>query len=83
MMQTVGIHLKRDATKGIINNEMLDWEFKLDGILHNASQELMFSTVASDMVKATLEGFNGKFSPLLRYHLINLIKWPVVFLCDY
>lgn len=63
-MQTVGIHLQRDAAKGMINNEMLDWEFKLDGILHNASQELIFSTVASDMVKATLEGYNGKFVSL-------------------
>lgn len=59
--QTVNIHCKRDARKGVVNNQILDWSFKMDGILHNASQENMYETCAQDVVSAAIDGYNGKF----------------------
>jgi len=57
--QTVNIHCSRDPKKGIVNNQIIDWSFKLDGIMHNASQETVFSTTTTDVVTAALEGYNG------------------------
>jgi len=57
--KSVNIHCSRDPRKGHINNQVSDWSFKLDGILHNASQEILFSTTAADVVTAALDGYNG------------------------
>ena len=61
-VQSINAHLKRDPKKGVVNNQILDWAFKLDGIFHNATQEHVFSTVASDMVTSALNGYNGKWT---------------------
>ena len=58
--KTVNVHAKKDARRGVVNNQMLDWSFKMDGILHNASQDQMYSEVASDMVAQLLDGYNGE-----------------------
>jgi len=58
-LQTVNIHCSRDPKKGIVNNQLVDWSFKLDGIMHNASQEAVFNTTAVDVVTAALDGYNG------------------------
>lgn len=57
--KSINTHLKRDPKKGVVNNQILDWSFKLDGIFHNATQEHVFSTVASDMVTSALDGYNA------------------------
>ncbi|KAK7113745.1 kinesin-like protein KIF9 isoform X2 [Littorina saxatilis] len=57
--RSVNVHLKRDPKKGVVNNQILDWNFRLDGIFHNATQEHVFSTVASDMVTSVLDGYNA------------------------
>lgn len=57
--KTINIHCPRTARPGEVNNQKLDWSFKLDGILHNASQEHAYNTVASDIVSAGLQGYNG------------------------
>lgn len=57
--KNINVHLKRDPKKGVVNNQILDWSFKLDGIFHNATQEHVFSTVASDMVTSALDGYNA------------------------
>jgi kinesin family protein 6/9 len=59
LFQTVNIHCKRDARKGVVNNQILDWSFKMDGILHNASQDGVYDTCAQDVVSAALDGYNG------------------------
>jgi kinesin family protein 6/9 len=59
-VQSVNVHLKRDPKKGVVNNQILDWSFKLDGIFHNATQEHVFSTVSSDIVTSALDGYNGE-----------------------
>ncbi|KAL8610516.1 Kinesin-like protein kif9 [Nucella lapillus] len=57
--KSVNVHLKRDPKKGVVNNQILDWSFKLDGIFHNATQEHVFSTVASDIVTSVMDGYNA------------------------
>lgn len=42
-----------------MNNQILDWSFKLDGIFNNASQDQVFETVGSDIITAALDGYNG------------------------
>ncbi|KAG8138617.1 hypothetical protein E2320_001432 [Naja naja] len=38
---TIEVHIERDLSKGIVNNKLTDWSFKMDGVLHNASQDSM------------------------------------------
>ncbi|XP_036189640.1 kinesin-like protein KIF9 isoform X3 [Myotis myotis] len=57
--KTIDIHLKKDARRGVVNNQQTDWSFKLDGVLHDASQDLVYETVAKDVVSQALDGYNG------------------------
>ncbi|XP_033101480.1 kinesin-like protein KIF9 [Anneissia japonica] len=57
--KAVVIHAKRDSNQGVVNNQVMDWSFKLDGILHNASQEQVYDTVGNEMVTNLLNGYNG------------------------
>eukprot|EP00736_Rhodelphis_marinus_P013962 Rmarinus@m.10756 len=47
----------KDAT--IVNNNVDDWQFRYDGILHNASQDQVYESVAFDIVDSVLKGYNG------------------------
>ncbi|XP_006820140.1 kinesin-like protein KIF9 [Saccoglossus kowalevskii] len=57
--KTIDIHGRKDTKRGVVNNQLLDWHFKVDGILHNASQDEVYENVASRMVNNLLEGYNG------------------------
>ncbi|XP_052080028.1 kinesin-like protein KIF9 isoform X1 [Mytilus californianus] len=57
--KSVNVHQKKESAKGVVNNQILDWSFRLDGIFHNASQDHVFDTVASDIVTSALDGYNG------------------------
>ncbi|CAK6435953.1 unnamed protein product [Pipistrellus nathusii] len=57
--KTIDIHLKKDTRRGVVNNQQTDWSFKLDGVLHDASQELVYETVAKAVVAQALDGYNG------------------------
>jgi len=52
----------------MVNNQIVDWSFKLDGIMHNASQEAVFTTTATDVVTAALDGYNGTFLHLILFN---------------
>lgn len=43
-----------------MNNQVNDWSFKLDGILHNTSQDDVFSATTADVVTSALDGYNGE-----------------------
>lgn len=60
-VQSIDIYIKKDARKGIVNNRQTDWSFRLDGVLHNTSQELTYETVAEKLVSDALLGYNGDF----------------------
>nr|XP_047909798.1 kinesin-like protein KIF9 isoform X10 [Anser cygnoides] len=57
--KSIDIYIKKDARKGVVNNRQTDWSFRLDGVLHNASQELAYETVAQKLVSDALVGYNG------------------------
>ncbi|XP_007470329.1 PREDICTED: kinesin-like protein KIF9 isoform X2 [Lipotes vexillifer] len=57
--KTIDIHLKKDTGRGVVNNQQTDWSFKLDGVLHDASQDLVYETVAKDVVSQAFNGYNG------------------------
>ncbi|XP_053117082.1 kinesin-like protein KIF9 isoform X2 [Hemicordylus capensis] len=57
--KTIEVYIERDRTKGVVNNKQTDWSYKLDGVLHNAPQDLVYDTVAKDLVSQALNGYNG------------------------
>ncbi|XP_009697529.1 PREDICTED: kinesin-like protein KIF9, partial [Cariama cristata] len=57
--KSIDIYIKKDAKKGVVNNRQTDWSFRLDGVLHNTSQELAYKTVAKKLVSKALIGYNG------------------------
>ncbi|XP_021242030.1 kinesin-like protein KIF9 isoform X2 [Numida meleagris] len=57
--KSIDIYIKKDAKKGVVNNKQTDWSFRLDGVLHNTSQELTYETVAKKLVSEALTGYNG------------------------
>ncbi|KGL79596.1 Kinesin-like KIF9, partial [Tinamus guttatus] len=57
--KSIDIYLKKDAKQGVVNNRQTEWCFRLDGVLHNASQDLAYETVAEKLVSEALNGYNG------------------------
>lgn len=57
--KTVNVHLRKDPKKGVVNNQILDWSFKLDGFLNNVDQDYVYNTVAADIVSGSIDGYNG------------------------
>ncbi|XP_062960358.1 kinesin-like protein KIF9 [Cynocephalus volans] len=53
------IHLTQDTRKGVVTPQHTDWSFKLDGVLHDASQDLAYETVSKEVVSRALNGYNG------------------------
>ncbi|XP_060585541.1 kinesin-like protein KIF9 isoform X2 [Ruditapes philippinarum] len=49
----------KDGRKGVVNNQIQDWSFRLDGIFHNATQDQVFDTVSANIVTSALDGYNG------------------------
>lgn len=60
LLQTVNVHVKREEKHGVVNNQILDWSFKMDGILHNAEQTDVFEKTAKPLVTRCLNGYNGR-----------------------
>ncbi len=46
----------RDPEGGYVNHKVVDWCFKVSGVLHDRTQEDVFACVVSDAVTASLEG---------------------------
>ncbi len=67
--QTVDIHCTRDPRKGAVNNQVVDWSFRVDGVLHNASQETVYNTTSAKLLNAALNGYNGTS------HQLNTLMW--------
>ena len=61
-VQSIGIHIKKSEDGGYINNQQDRWEFKFDGILHNASQEAVYDVSAATIVNGLFEGYNGNIN---------------------
>lgn len=57
--KSINIRCKKDLRRGYINNQILDWKFHLDGVLHNTSQSDVFDECAEEIVTKALTGYNG------------------------
>ncbi|XP_073407266.1 kinesin-like protein KIF9 isoform X1 [Dendrobates tinctorius] len=57
--KAVDIHLRKDDKFGVVNNKRYDWSFKVDGVLHDASQATVYDGVAKSVVTRGLQGYNG------------------------
>ncbi|XP_071590617.1 kinesin-like protein KIF9 [Heliangelus exortis] len=57
--KSIDICLKKDARRGVVNNQRTDWSFQVDGVLHHSSQELTYQTVAERLVSEALSGYSG------------------------
>ena len=57
--KAISIHYPRDDKHGHVNNQTLDWSFRLDGILHQASQDDVYHACVERMVGDALKGYSG------------------------
>uniref|UniRef100_A0A674HRL8 Kinesin motor domain-containing protein n=1 Tax=Taeniopygia guttata TaxID=59729 RepID=A0A674HRL8_TAEGU len=57
--KSIEIYIQKSPRGGAVNNSQTDWSFKLDGLLHNTSQEMVYETVAKGLVSRALQGYNG------------------------
>ncbi|XP_043543904.1 kinesin-like protein KIF9 isoform X2 [Chiloscyllium plagiosum] len=57
--QTIHIHTRLDQRKDVVNNQHSDWSFKVDGILHNVPQDVVYKVVAKNVVSSTINGFSS------------------------
>ncbi|XP_065889212.1 kinesin-like protein KIF9 isoform X2 [Dysidea avara] len=57
--KAVCVHCSRNEEQGYINNQVLDWNFKMDGVLHNTSQDDTFEVVGREAVTGAMEGYNA------------------------
>ncbi|XP_015473708.1 kinesin-like protein KIF9 isoform X3 [Parus major] len=57
--KSIDIYIQKSPKGGVVNNSQTEWSFKLDGLLHNTSQEMVYETVAKNVVAKALQGYNG------------------------
>ena len=56
---TISIFIPRNQKEGIINNQKEQWSFHFDKILHNVPQEEVFEYTMNDIIKSSVQGYNG------------------------
>ena len=56
---TISIFIPRNEKEGIINNQKEQWSFHFDKILHNVPQEEVFEYTMNDIIKSSVQGYNG------------------------
>ena len=49
----------RPHVEGALDNRRSSWNFQFDDVLHNASQETVYTTVCKPIVAGVMEGVNG------------------------
>ena len=50
---------KNDERWGAVNNQLDNWKFKFNKILHNATQDECYDNSAIDIVSSVVNGYNG------------------------
>lgn len=56
---TILITIPKDQTKGIINHQQENWQFKFDKIMLNVSQDMIYGLTTKDIVHGALDGISG------------------------
>lgn len=49
---------------GVVSNKQDSWSFKYHDVLHNASQDTVYDTLASEIVRGVITGTNGTIEPV-------------------
>ena len=57
--KSLTIHTRKDERRGYINNQILDWTYQTDHVLHNASQPEVFKRCAGEPIMKSLDGYNS------------------------
>lgn len=57
--KSLTIHTKKDGHRGYINNQILDWTYQMNRVLHNAGQPEIYERCAEDAVWKSLNGYNS------------------------
>jgi kinesin family protein 6/9 len=55
----ISVSIPKQEHGGHVNNQTENWKFKFDKLLHNASQENVFSYCASEAVSSVVDGYNS------------------------
>ncbi|KAA0723517.1 Kinesin-like protein KIF9 [Triplophysa tibetana] len=58
-LQTLSVRWRKESKKRTSNIHLNSWLFKLNGVLHNVSQEEVYDCVAQSVVLGAFEGYNG------------------------
>ncbi|ESO09822.1 hypothetical protein HELRODRAFT_92006, partial [Helobdella robusta] len=58
-LKTINIQAAKEADTSETNNQKTSWSFKTDGVLANVNQQLVFETVAKQVLDSLLQGCNG------------------------
>ena len=56
---TISVFIPRNQKEGLINNQKEQWSFHFDKILHNVPQEEVFEYTMNDIIKSSVQGYNG------------------------
>ena len=56
---TISVYIPRNQKEGLINNQKEQWSFHFDKILHNVPQEEVFEYTMNDIIKSSVQGYNG------------------------
>lgn len=56
--KSLTIHTTKDERRGYINNQILDWTYQTDHVLHNASQPEVFKQCAEQSIVKSIDGVN-------------------------
>ncbi|XP_072905391.1 kinesin-like protein KIF9 isoform X1 [Hemitrygon akajei] len=57
--ETIKIHTRPDQRKEVANNQHCDWLFKVDEILHDVPQDVVYNAVAKKAVSSIINGFSS------------------------
>ena len=57
--KSLTIHSKKDERRGHINNQILDWTYRTNRVLHNASQPEVFERCAEEAIRKSLDGYTS------------------------
>ncbi|XP_072125205.1 kinesin-like protein KIF9 isoform X2 [Mobula birostris] len=57
--ETIKIHTRPDQRKEVANNQHCNWLFKVDEILHDVPQDVVYNAVAKKAVSSIINGFSS------------------------
>ncbi|XP_012566927.2 kinesin-like protein KIF9 [Hydra vulgaris] len=56
--KSLNVNIRKEKENGYIDNQVREWNFKTCGILHNASQNIVYEKCAAPLVSKYLDGYS-------------------------